>query len=102
MFGYADNIVTIVQGKFAHPVRELMQGALNVVVKSPHKTTILPVTSRRKIQDLGPLILHGKELKVLGEVKYLAVILDFKLNWTPHVQKIIRKAQTTFAVVKCM
>jgi uncharacterized membrane protein len=32
-FGYADNIVIIVQGKFAHTVRELMQQALNVVVK---------------------------------------------------------------------
>jgi hypothetical protein len=32
-FGYADDIGIIVQGKFAHTVRELMQGALNVVVK---------------------------------------------------------------------
>jgi hypothetical protein len=32
-FGYADDIVIIVQGKFAHTVRELMQESLNVVVK---------------------------------------------------------------------
>jgi len=32
-FGYADDIVIIVQGKFAHAVREIMQEALNVVVK---------------------------------------------------------------------
>ena len=32
-FGYADDIVIIVQGKFAHTVREIMQEALNVVVK---------------------------------------------------------------------
>jgi hypothetical protein len=46
-FGYADDIVVTVQGKFAHTVSELMQDALNVVVKwavkegvniSPHKT----------------------------------------------------------------
>jgi hypothetical protein len=57
-FGYANNIVLIVQGKFAHIVKELMQGALNVVVKwavkeglniSPHKTAIVPFTNRRKI-----------------------------------------------------
>jgi hypothetical protein len=67
-FGYADDIV---QGKSAHTVRELMQGALNVVVKwavkeglniSPHKTAIVPFTNRRRIEDLGPLTLHGKEL----------------------------------------
>jgi hypothetical protein len=32
-FGYADNIIIIVQSKFAHTVRELMQSALDVVVK---------------------------------------------------------------------
>ena len=42
--------------------------ALNI---SPHKTAIVPVTNRRKLEGLGPLILHGKELKMLDEVKYL-------------------------------
>jgi hypothetical protein len=49
-FGYADDIVILVQGKFAHTVWKLMQGALNVVVKwaikeglniSPHITAIV-------------------------------------------------------------
>jgi len=108
-FGYADDIVIIVQGKFAHIVREIMQEALNVVVKwavkeglniSPHKTAIVPFTTRRKTEGLGPLTLYGKELKMLGEVKYLGVTLDSKLNWNQHLQKVIRKAQTTFAVVR--
>ena len=99
-YGYADDIVIIVQGKFGYTVRELTQEALNVVVKwavseglniSPHKTDIVPFTNRRKTEDLGPLILHGKELKMLGEFKYLGVILDSKLNWNQHLQKIIRK-----------
>jgi hypothetical protein len=51
------------------------------------------------MEDLRPLTLHGKELKMLGEVKYLGVILDSKLNWNQHLQEIIRKARTTFAVV---
>jgi hypothetical protein len=50
-FGYADDNVIIIHGKFAHTVREIMQEALNVVVKwavkeglniSPHKTAIVP------------------------------------------------------------
>jgi hypothetical protein len=110
-FGYADDIVIIVQGKSAHTVTEFMQGALNVVVKwalkeglniSPHKTAIVPFTNRRKIEDLRPLTLHGKELTMLGEVKYFAVILRSILNWNQHLQKMIRKAQTTFAVVRRM
>ena len=39
---------------------------------------------------------------MLGDFKYLGVILDSKRNWNHHVQKIIRKAVTTFAVVRRM
>jgi hypothetical protein len=107
--GYAGDFVIIVQGKVAHTVRELMQGALNVMVKwavkeglniSPHKTAIVPFTNSRKIEDLGPLTLHGEELQMVGGVKNLGVILDSKCNWIQHLQKIIRKEQTTFAVVR--
>jgi hypothetical protein len=108
-FGYADDIVIIVHCKFAHTVREIMLESLNVVVKwavneglniSPHKTTIVPFTNRRKIEGLGPLKLHGKEIRMLDEVKYLGGTLDSRLNWNQHSQKIIRKEQTTFAVVR--
>jgi hypothetical protein len=66
-----------------------MQESLNVVVKwavkeglniSPHKAAIVPFTNRRKTEGLGPLILHCKELEMLGEAKYLWVILESKLN----------------------
>jgi hypothetical protein len=86
-----------------------MQEALNVVIKwdikkglnmSTHKTAVVPFTNRRKIEGPGPLTLHGKEHQVLGEIKYLGVTLDSKLNWNQHLQKIIRKTQTTFAVVR--
>jgi hypothetical protein len=69
---------------------------------SPHKTAIVPFTNKRKLEGLGPLKLHGKELKMLDEVKYLGVTLDSKLNWNQHLQKIIRKTQTTFALVRRM
>jgi predicted flavoprotein YhiN len=47
---------------------------------SPHRTAIVPFTNRRKTKVLGPLTLHGKELKMLNEVKYLGEILDSRLN----------------------
>jgi hypothetical protein len=88
-FGYADDIVIIVQGKFADTVMEIMQEALNVVTKwavkegliiNPQKTAIVPFSNRRKAKGLGPLKLYGKELTLLDKVKYLGVILDSKLN----------------------
>jgi hypothetical protein len=78
--GYANNIVVKVHGKFAHTLREFMQEALSAVVKcaankclniSPHKIAIVPLANRWKVEGLGPLQLHGKELGMLDEVKYL-------------------------------
>ena len=54
------------------------------------------------MEDLGPLTLHSWELKMLGEVKYLGLILDSKLNWNQYFQKITRKAVNTFAVARLM
>jgi hypothetical protein len=70
-YRYADDIVIIVQGKFARTVRKLMQAALDVIdnwtIKeglgiSPHKTAIVPFTNRRRLEGLGPLLLRGKRL----------------------------------------
>jgi hypothetical protein len=108
-YGYAVAIVIIVQGKFAHMVRELMQAALDMVSNwtiqeglsiSPHKTAIVPFTNRRKLEGLGPLLLRGKRLQMLDEVKYLGVTIDSKLSWNQHLQVIIRKTKTTFAVIR--
>ena len=65
---------------------------------SPQKTATVPFTRRKKMEGLGHLVLHGKELIMLDEVKYLGVILDSELNWNQHLQKVIRKTQTTFAL----
>jgi hypothetical protein len=109
-FGCADDIVIIVQGIFVHTVREIMQKALKVVDKwavkeglniSTNRTAIVSFTNRRKLEGLGPLIFQGKEFKMLDEVKYLGVILNLKLSWNQHLQKIIRKMQTTFAFIRC-
>jgi hypothetical protein len=78
--GYADDIVIIVQGKFTHTVKELMQAALNKVVKwttkeglntSPQKTVVIPFTNKRNKEGLGPLTLLGKQLQLMDRVKYL-------------------------------
>jgi hypothetical protein len=106
--GYADDIVIIAQRKFTHTVREVMQAALNEVVKwttkgglsfRPQKTVVVPFTNKRNTEALGPLILLGKQLQLMGGVKYLRVFLDSKLNWNQHLQNVRKKVQITFAVV---
>jgi hypothetical protein len=107
--GHADNTVIIVQGKFTHTIRELMQAALNKVVKwttkdgpsiSPQKTVVIPITNKRNIEGLGPLTLLGKQLQLMDAVKYLGVFPHSKLNWNQHLQNAIKKAQTMFVLVR--
>jgi hypothetical protein len=63
---------------------------------------MVPFANRRKTEDLEPLTLDGMELKMLGDVKYLGMTVDSELNWNQHLQKIVRKVQATFVVVRCM
>jgi hypothetical protein len=37
---------------------------------------------------------------MLDKVKCLGVTLDSKLNWNQHLQRTIKKAQTTFAIIR--
>jgi hypothetical protein len=108
-YGYADDTVIIIHCKFENTIREIMQEALYMVATwaaneglkiSPHKTAIAPFINRRRTEGLGPLLLYGKELKMREDVKYLGVTLDSRLNWNQHLQRIIRKTQATFAVVR--
>jgi hypothetical protein len=92
-----DNIVIMVQCKFAHTVRELMKSALDVVVKwavkeglntSPYQTTTVPFTNRRKVEHLRPLALCGKNLKCSGRLS----IAKLHSYGTPmHEQPIIQE-----------
>jgi hypothetical protein len=72
------------------------------IIKNPNSTIFsantVPFTKRKKTEGLGPLTIHGKELKMLDKFKYLGVMLDSKLDWNQPLQKIIRKTQTTFAL----
>jgi hypothetical protein len=107
-FGYANDIAIIVQGKFAYSQGQnakCPEHVSDVAVKeglniSSHKIAIVPFTNRRKIEGLGPLNLHGKDLKMPDEVKYLGVILDSRLTRKQHLQQKSRKMQTTFVLVR--
>jgi hypothetical protein len=99
-FGYADDIVIIVQGKFANTVRELMKIALNMIAEwavkedlniSPHKTVTVPFTNRRKIQCLRPLKLHNN--LDWGPVPQFCPLETLQPVWlTPEVYCIIVKS----------
>lgn len=70
------------------------------IVISPHKTVIVPFTNKRNIESLGLLHFMARNLKCWGRLSIWGVILGSRLSWTQQLQKIIRKAETTFAVTR--
>lgn len=52
------------------------------------KTGIMLFTRRRRITNNWPPVLYGKPLTLMGEVKYVGVILESKLTWNHHVKNV--------------
>jgi ribonuclease HI len=101
--GYADDIVITIRGQLDAIVSHRMQRALNITQHwcrckglriNPEKTTIVPFTKRRKLHLTAPS-LDGTVVELKTEVKYLGVILDQKLSWNSHLEKVRLKAALT-------
>ena len=106
--GYADDIAILVRGKFDSVISDRMQTALNVVWNwclrnglgvNPSKTVLIPCTKKRSLRITRPL-LGNQLLEFQDQVKCLGVILDSKLTFSSHVQKVIAKATNSFMACK--
>ena len=98
--GYADDIAVVVTGKFESTIQEVMASALALIKEwcvntglsvNPNKTILVPFTRKYKV-NLTPIIMEGTSIPYSGEVKYLGVILDKKLNWNRHLDTVISRA----------
>ncbi|MVN24507.1 hypothetical protein GO639_04910 [Staphylococcus aureus] len=60
---------------------------------NPSKTVLIPFTKRRKLADLTILSLNGMVIPFGTEVKYLGIVLDKRLTWNAHLEKVLHKAR---------
>lgn len=106
---YADDLAIFVRGKAAVTVVEVMQSALDLIIKwcdgkglgiNPIKTEVVLFTRRRNIGRLPRLTLMGHTLQLSNKVKFLGVVLDKKLLWGEHVNACVRKALFAFFVIR--
>lgn len=44
-------------------------------------------------QQLASLLIHNEEIKQVSSYKYLGVMIDATLSWTPHLDYICKKIQ---------
>ena len=89
--GYADDLV----------VASLAQEALNLVSRwcrevglnvNPEKTEMVCFTRWRKVEGWSDPKFRGTAIKPTEQVKHLGVILDAKLNWGKHMQRVRDRA----------
>ena len=103
--GYADDLVILIPGKL---VSELLSRALKIVDNwceeaglsiNPGKVAIVPFTRRRSIGGMVPLKVQGTNIELSKQVKYLGVILDHRLHWGAHLNRVIDRGK--WALMTC-
>lgn len=105
---YADDLALIASGKFPEILAQLIQSALNELVKwskgsglgvNPAKSELILFTRRHKIPFFKLPEIGGQPLKLKESARYLGLILDRKLLWRENIEERVRKA--TVALYTC-
>lgn len=108
---YADDVAIPVVGKIPSVLSDITSSTLNFVMKwcqdkgltvNPSKTDVLIVTNRKKLGRFPDVKIEGRALEIKDSVKYLGVIIDKRLNWQLHINKVIDKARAVFYTMRRM
>lgn len=58
---------------------------------NPSKTQLVAFTKKKKLYPPIEVSIFGEKIELTDEAKYMGVVLDSKLTWKPHVEKISNK-----------
>ena len=72
---------------------------LNKMEFHPDKCKVLRITNKRK-PILYDYHIHNTALEIVESAKYLGVIIDSKLNWSPQISAVCKKASSTLAFLQ--
>ena len=107
---YADDTVIFIRGKSVQGIEASLQNQFNLIVDwmnvndmfiNVDKTKIMLFGSRNKIKNKKINIICDKHsLETVSTMKYLGVILDPYLNWSNHVDYIVKKISKTHACLR--
>ena len=73
------------------------------MVLNSDKTQVMVITTGKNDSKWTPnLKLDGKTLEVVKEYRFLGVIIDSKLTFTPHLKKVIAKCKRRNNILRCL
>ena len=98
----ADTLVDMAQPKIDQAIE---WGAQNGLSFSVDKTTVVFFSRENNFhKDVLPKVkkiqMNGVEITPTNSMKYLGVVLDHKLSWTPHIQEKVSKAIKFLHLIK--
>ena len=107
---YADDTAIFCTDKNIHDVQLKLQSHFDTITKwlqcndlflNSEKTKVMLFGSNRKMKDKKLLILYKNDtLEVVNEFKYLGVVLDGSLNWTGHVDQVVKKISQAIGCIR--
>ncbi len=108
ILGYADDILIYTSGQDAHLLGEILQPALNKIVKwgrenglsfNPTKTHAVLFRHNKRDIKYPKMEMSGSALELVDSFKYLGVEIQKNLSWLPHIQERTNKCK--YLLAKC-
>ena len=107
-----DTAIWIQSGKDKQQATRAMQDNINGIAGwaetwkmklNSDKTQVLIIsTSKEDLSWKPALFLNGKQLEVVGEYKFLGVIIDSGLRFTDNMKKVVVKCRRRNNILRCL
>jgi hypothetical protein len=108
---FADDTALFITGKDSAQIERSLNIDLKLITQwlddnglviNPTKTEFMVIGTHQRLRrfQVLDLYLNDHKIKKVDSSKYLGVILDSNLTWTPHVDKLYRKASGRIGVLR--
>ena len=71
----------------------------NKLTLNHNKTEYIEFIKSKPFSPNQSLVIDGKDIKRVQESKFLGIIIDSRISWRPHIQKIITKISQTIGII---
>jgi hypothetical protein len=67
---------------------------------NPDKCEVLRITNKRRNKIMANYYIHGQQLQIVDNAKYLGLTISKNLSWNNHVNNITKKTNSTLAFLQ--
>ena len=108
---YVDDLVIYISGATKVGLLRQLQQGINKVVEnaegrgfkfSSSKTACVHFCRLRRPHREPQIYLKETAIQCLPEIKFLGIIFDSKLTWSPHIESVIVKCKKALNIIKCL